>query len=202
MRRRRAVFLALALAPALAAAAPLAAQPLAPLPIALTVAVENGSEVVTAAWLAARMRQADTIFSPSGLSFTEREHLTMDASHARMEDRPDRHALGGMLVPRSINVFVVASLRDVDDPSIFRQGVHWRSLTHPGTHYVILSMISGETTLAHELGHFFGNPHSPVPNNIMSYERDGTVPPFFDERQLRRIRARSRAFLSSGELVR
>lgn len=184
------------------ALAPLAAQPVAPLPIAFTVAVENGSEVVTAAWLAARMRQADTIFAPSGLSFVEREHTTMDASHARMEDRADRHALGGLLVPRSINVLVVASLRDVDDPSIYRQGVHWRSLSYPGTHYVILSMISGETTLAHELGHFFGNPHSPVTNNIMSYDRDGTVVPFFDDRQLRRIRARARRYLASGELVR
>jgi hypothetical protein len=35
----------------------------------------------------------------------------------------------------------------------------------------------------------------------MSYERDGTVLPFFDERQLRRIRARARRFLSSRELV-
>ena len=29
------------------------------------------------------------------------------------------------------------------------------------------------TTLAHELGHFLGNGHAYVKNNLMSYERDG-----------------------------
>lgn len=172
-----------------------------PLPIAFTVAVEEGTEAATSAWLAEQVTQANAIFAPSETSFAAREHRTMGAEHAHLENRSDRHALADMLVPRSINVFVVASLRDVDDPSLMRRGVHWRSANHPGTHHVILSAISGPTVLAHELGHFFGNPHSATPNNIMSYERDGEVLPFFDGEQLRRIRRFRRRFLASEELV-
>lgn len=183
----------------LAAVAP--AQTTTTMPIALTVAERDGAPVVSEAWIAARLAQADAIFSPASLAFTVRERASMGEPHVAMETRSDRHALAELLVARSINVFVVRSLRDVDDPSLMRQGVHWRSPRVPGSHYVIVSSVAGETTLAHELGHFFGNPHSPVANNIMSYERDGTVLPFFDERQLRRIRARARRFLSSGEIA-
>lgn len=177
------------------------AQVSPPLPIAFTVALEEGNEVASRAWLAEQVAQANAIFSPSDTAFVEREHRTMGPEHAHMENRSDRHALADLLVARSINVFVVASLRDVDDPTLMRRGVHWRSANHPGTHHVILSAISGPTVLAHELGHFFGNPHSPVPNNIMSYERDGEVLPFFDADQLRRIRRFRRRFLASEELV-
>jgi hypothetical protein len=180
---------------------PSRAQVGTPLPIAFTVAVEEGNEAATSAWIAEQVTQANVIFAPSDTSFVAREHRTMGAEHAHMENRSDRHALADLLVARSINVFVVASLRDVDDPSVMRRGVHWRSANHPGTHHVILSAISGPTVLAHELGHFFGNPHSPTPNNIMSYERDGDVLPFFDTEQLRRIRRFHRRFLSSEELV-
>jgi hypothetical protein len=41
--------------------------------------------------------------------------------------------------------------------------------------------------LAHELGHFFGNAHSTVVDNVMSYDRR-TGSTFFDEAQGRRIR--------------
>lgn len=184
-----------------AIALPLPAQTVTTLPIALTVAEVDGAPVVSEAWIAARMAQADAIFAPAALAFTVRERARMGEPHVAMETRSDRHALAALLVPRSINVFVVRSLRDVDDPSLMRQGVHWRSPRVPGSHYVIVSSVAAETTLAHELGHFFGNPHSPVVNNIMSYERDGTVLPFFDAAQLRRICARARRFLSSGELV-
>ena len=41
--------------------------------------------------------------------------------------------------------------------------------------------------MAHELGHFFGNPHSSTPNNVMSYNRTGAEV-FFDDAQMRTIR--------------
>ena len=125
----------------------------------------------------------------------------MGAEHAAMEDRSDRHALGDLLAADSINVFVVVSLRDVDDPSVMRQGVHWRPHGRRHLHYIILSSVAGETTLAHELGHFFGNPHSDTPDNVMSYSRDGAVPPFFDDAQLRRIRRFARRLLREREIV-
>ena len=109
---------------------------------------------------------------------------------------------GGVVRPGVINGFAVASLRDVDDPSRHRQGVHWRSRTHAGTHYVIVSAGAGPDVLAHELGHFFGNRrHSSTPGNIMSYTR-GMRLPFFDAPQIRRIHHSVQRYLQSGELQR
>ena len=127
----------------------------------------------------------------------------MPAAHAELETRADRHALARFMRPRAINWFVVASLRDVDEPSRFRQGVHWRPRLRGapgGAHFVIVSAIAGPTVLAHELGHFFGNPHSTVPGNLMSYDR-GEGPPVLDAVQRQRIAARAREMLASGELT-
>ena len=56
------------------------------------------------------------------------------------------------------------------------------------------------TVLAHELGHYFGNPHSHVADNVMSYERTG-APVFFDADQGKRIASKARSYVLSGELV-
>ena len=186
----------------LALALPAARSQDEPFPIAITMAEPSpGVPAATETWLGERVEQANVIFAPSGVSFALRERATMGPEHAAMEDRPDRHALADLLVPRSINVFVVASLRDVDDPSVMRQGVHWRPHGRRHLHYVILSAVAGPTTLAHELGHFFGNPHVETPDNIMSYSRGGAVPPFFSDAQLRRIRRYARRFLAEREIV-
>lgn len=186
----------------LAIAAPIARSQDEAFPIAVTMAeTAPGVPAASEAWLAARLAASNTIFAPAGVSFVFRERRAMGAEHAAMEDRPDRHALADLMVARSINVFVVASLRDVDDPSVMRQGVHWRPHGRRHLHYVIVSAVAGETTLAHELGHFFGNAHVETPDNIMSYTRDGVVPPFFDDGQLRRIRRSARTFLREEEIV-
>lgn len=177
------------------------------LPLALTVARQREDRrlrpVVERAWLAEQVRWANALFRPQGVTFQVAERHAMGPAHARMETRRDRHALGHLLHDHVIDVFVVASLRDVDEPDRMRQGVHWRPRgegIQEGAHLVILSAIAGPTVLAHELGHFFGNRHSDVPGNLMSYER-GEGPPFFDRDQGRRIRHRARRFLASGELV-
>jgi hypothetical protein len=179
-----------------------AQQPAIPtLPLSITVADHEGASVVSDAWIEAQVENANTLFTPHGVSFRVVGRASMDGRHARLETRRDRHALGALLHTGVIDAFIVLSLRDVDDPSRYRQGVHWRPLGgYPrGAHVVIVSSIAGPTVLAHELGHYFGNGHSDVPGNIMSYER-GEVPPFFDEVQARRIRASARRFLGGGEL--
>lgn len=121
-----------------------------------------------------------------------------------IEDRAARDALGDRVVmgrrgePTRVNVFVTDRLVDVDDPPNERMGVHWRRRRAREVHYLIVSSRAWPTTLAHELGHYFGNPHSPTPNNIMSYQRDGEVPPFFDARQLARIRSHARRYAHAG----
>jgi hypothetical protein len=200
--RRVAPMLAIA-SIALAAGQSPAQQPAIPtLPLSITVAEHEGASVVNDAWIEAQVENANTIFAPAGVSFRATGRASMGAEHARLETRRDRHALGALLHPRVIDWFIVLSLRDVDEPSRYRQGVHWRPLGEGiprGAHLLITSSIAGPTVLAHELGHYFGNGHSEVPGNIMSYER-GDVPPFFDEAQTRRIRASARRFLRRGEL--
>lgn len=173
--------------------------------IRFVVADVDGVPVVDESWLRVRVEQANEIFAPSPVRFV----LGSRESHrgrAEIVTRGHRHELSLVAQPRVINAFVVASLADVDRRGEEIRGVHWRSrrgcqgAPSCERHYVILSRISGPTVLAHELGHFFGNPHSDTPGNIMSYER-AEVPPFFDALQLRRIRQFSERFLGSGELV-
>lgn len=202
MSRRVAPWLAFAALSGAAIAAP-AQQPAIPtLPLSITVADHEAAPVVTDAWIETQVENANALFEPHGVSFRVIRRARMDGRHARLETRRDRHALGALLHPGVIDCFLVLSLRDVDDPSRYRQGVHWRPRGRgypPGAHLVIVSSIAGPHVLAHELGHYFGNGHSDVPGNIMSYER-GDVPPFFDEDQARRIRASARRFLRRGEL--
>lgn len=179
----------------------LRAQDPAAFPLSIAIASEGQARVVDDAWLEAELAAANAIFSPSNVSFTVRATRPLDARFTHLETRADRHALGAELQPGVINVFVVGSLRDVDDPSQMRRGVHWRPAGLPGAHFVIVSSVSGPDVLAHELGHFFGNPHSDTPNDVMSYQRDGTVQAFFEAHELARIRRFARRFLASGEIV-
>ncbi len=172
-----------------------------PLPLSFAVAEVDGVPVADRAWLEDRVRFSNRIFGKHGIGFRIVRHVPLDARHARLETRRDRHALGAKMHDEVINCFVVASLRDVDDPSRYRRGVHWRPRGYPGKHLLILSKIGGEGVLTHELGHFFGNrQHSDVVGNVMSYKW-GNREPFFDKAQARRIHRFTRRFLATGELL-
>ena len=165
----------------------------------VSIAVDDGGKpIADAAWLAAEIDAAEGLFEPFGVRFVKADGAPIDAHAAHVETRADRDALASHVTPHVIDVFVVGSLRDVDDPTQMRRGVHWHAPS--GTHYLILVASAPKTVLAHELGHYFGNPHSPVPDNVMSYERTG-APVFFDADQGKRIAARARAYVKSGELV-
>jgi hypothetical protein len=166
------------------------------------VAHPDGESVVTGPWIANQIRWANEIFQSADVAFALVGKEELGDAHARLESRADRHALGASLKSGVINCYVVQSLRDVDDPSRFRMGVHWRPREYPGKHLVIVSAIAAPTVLAHELGHFFGNrQHPQTPGNIMSYNR-GSGTPRFDGTQKSRIRRFARRFLRTGELVR
>lgn len=176
--------------------------PLPVLPISFAVAEVDGRPVVDDAWLETRLEWTNKVFGTRRIAFAAVASRALGQEHARLETRADRDALGPEVRGQVINCFVVESLRDVDDPSQMRRGVHWRPRGGPaGRHYVILSSIAGPTVLAHELGHFFGNPrHSEVPGNIMSYAHGQGIP-VFDDRQARTVMAFARRFLATGELV-
>jgi hypothetical protein len=165
----------------------------------VSIAVDGaGKPIADASWLAAEIDAAEGLFEPFGVRFARVDGDPLDARLAHVETRADRNALAPHVASHDIDVFVVGSLRDVDDPTQVRRGVHWHAPS--GAHYVILVASAPTTVLAHELGHYFGNPHSHVLDNVMSYERSG-APVFFDGAQGKRIAARTLEYLKSGELV-
>ncbi len=186
-----------ALARGPAASSPIAPiAPIPPLPLSIAVVEEGGRPVQDAAWVDAQIAEAVRLFDPLGLPFYKASSRALPASFARMETRADRDALAAALEPKRINVMVVASLRDVDDPQRFRMGVHWRHRRTPAKHYIIVSATARPTVLAHELGHYFGLAHSDVTDNVMSYSRTG-APVFFDPKQAARMRARARTYVAA-----
>jgi hypothetical protein len=177
---------------------PVGVQPVKPFvtfPVHVTIAGEDANDER----LGAAFETAAAFFGPLGVAFRRAREGEgrLPERFAHVETRKDRDDLAAHVVPHAINVFVVDSLRDVDDPAEMRRGVHWHG--PGGTHYVVLVATASSQVLAHELGHFFGNAHSKVPDNLMSYEREGGWV-FFDAAQGRRIVARARGYLESGEL--
>jgi hypothetical protein len=169
------------------------------LPVVVHMAHEGGEAVADRDFLEGQFARANEIFSPYGVRFVMRE-LVEGPLPARMESRDDRSGLGAHVQRGVINCFVVASLRDVDEPERMRRGVHWHSQSHAGAHYVILSAISEPEVLAHELGHYLGNPrHSDTPGNLMSYQRTDALP-FLDAAQQRRVKLAIRRYVRAGEL--
>jgi len=171
------------------------------LPLAVHVVVAAEGDVVPDGFVAERVARANEIFAPHGVSFVVVETVPLAGKHAALETRADRDALGVYAKRGVIDCFVVRSLRDVDDPREQRRGVHWRSQTHEGARYVIISSIAGTNVLAHELGHYLGNhAHSEVAGNLMSYTA-GEGLPVLDEKQQKRLSRTVRELLKSGELT-
>lgn len=171
-------------------------------PLRVQVAQVDGQPVMTRQWFDTRVVELNRIFAPANLAFEVASFENSDHNPDPVT-RVDRHRLGPLVDTESgqIHVFLTRSLQDVDVEDHALQGVHWRSRRGGGyRHFVIITAIGSEPILAHELGHFFGNPHSDTPGNVMSYT-PGDGPPFLDEGQIRRIRRFTRDFIRSGELV-
>lgn len=123
----------------------------------------------------------------------------VDAKFRDLDTRADRDALRKFLVRTQVNVFFVESLRDVDDRSLYRRGVHWRPAPEPTVRYIIVIRDAPRSVLAHELGHYFGLPHSSTRNNLMSYDRDGGEI-FLDDTQRKIVTNTARGLLARNEL--
>ena len=200
---RRAFAAALGAAAVLLGALPGPAKPEAPIPtLALSIAIaeEGGKPVRDDAWIDAQIAEAERIFAPAAVHFRKAAQRPLDARFAHLETRKDRDALDGVRQKGVVNVFVVASLRDVDDPRLYRMGVHWRNGATPSHRYVIVTSEALSTTLAHELGHYNGLAHSAVVDNLMSYNRSGERVSLLPT-QVSAIRTFARLAFASGELT-
>lgn len=179
------------------AAAP---PPIPALPLSIAVAEVDGRPARDEAWIDAQIAEAVRLFGPLGVPLRKDSARSLAARYARLETREDRDALAAEVQAKKINVMIVESLRDVDDPSLYRRGVHWRNRKTPAKRYVIVAAGAGAATLAHELGHYFGLGHSSVTDNVMSYAWTGAEV-FLDDAQAARIRSSARMYLDAKLLA-
>lgn len=143
---------------------------------------EGSAPVVTPAWLASRIADANRLFSPVGVEFTIQEKRKELPRFANIQSRSQRDALGHNELgkkktsPGAIHLFVVRRLADVDIANTVIRGVHWRDQDRSGARWIILSSIAPPLVLAHELGHYFGLPHSKDGRSIMNKQKGGGRP--------------------------
>ncbi len=157
------------------------------------------------AWLSAQLEHAFRVFEPVEVGF---EVVAVDAigpEFTQVATREQRDAIGRPHFGRGVaHVFVVGRLDDVDVPGEQIRGVHWRQRSNTDKRWVILSGIAQSTVLAHELGHFFGLPHSSYRRSIMN-KTPREDPPWeqrvFVDEELAIVRSERDAMLGDGMLV-
>lgn len=197
MRRRAFLW---SLAAALPARSLAAAPTSAVFPLSIAVAADP-EPVVADCWLDQQVREAERLLANQGVHVAWAERRQLPASAAMLETADDRDDLAAHVRPAVVNVFVVRSLRDVDDPSRTRMGVRWRLRRDLRRDYVIVSSRAVPSVLAHELGHYFGNGHSTVVDNVMSYRRRDRRQLTFDTRQGRVMRQTAHRLLARGRVT-
>ncbi|MEL6182489.1 MAG: matrixin family metalloprotease [Myxococcota bacterium] len=177
-----------------------AAKACVPLVVHVVVDVE-GRAVQTPDWMAHHLREANRHFAPLGVEFAVVQLAALPAKATIVATRADRDRLGrGRWRRGQIAVFVVGQLDNVDEPGEIR-GVHWRERARRSRRWVILSAIAPSMVLAHELGHFYGLPHSSYPVSIMN-KKPRRDPPLeartFAPPEIALMRRRLKAMRRSG----
>jgi len=169
------------------------------------VVVDAAGPVQTPTWLAAQLEHAFVLFEPVGVGFQVVAVDAVEASFAHVATREQRDAIGRSRFGRGVvHLFVVAQLDDVDAVGEQIRGVHWRQRSNTDKRWVILSGIAQSTVMAHELGHFFGLPHSSYRRSIMN--KTPREDPPWDERvfvdeELAIVRAERDRMFGDGLLI-
>jgi hypothetical protein len=127
-------------------------------------------------WIATQVSEANRLFAPLDIGFRLVGVDALPASAFHIANRGDRdelasHRAGGTL----IDVFVIGKLDDIDEAGAIAYGVTWRIKDE--RKYILVSNAAMPRTLAHELGHFFGLPHSTYKISIMNKKKRDDPPP-------------------------
>jgi len=131
--------------------------------IRLHVATGEAGVTANPAWVATQLAAANHQFLPLDVGF---QLVGIDArSSPHVHSRKERDALGKLVGGTVIDVFITDQLDDVDPEGVTVYGVTWRKGDRK---FIIVSTKAWERTLAHELGHFFGLPHSTYAVSIMN----------------------------------
>jgi hypothetical protein len=171
--------------------------------IVVHVVVEGGAPVQTPSHFAAHVADANRLFAPIGIGFEVVGVEAEAGARAEIVTRSDRDRLGADGFSRGVvHVYLVRELADVDVEGEVIRGVHWRYRPEPARRWIILSALASSLVLSHELGHFFGLPHSGFPNSIMN--KKSALPwstRDFAEPELRRMQRHRDTMLRDGMLV-
>ena len=172
----------------------------------VTVAEEP---VASVAWLDSQVAVANRHFAAIDVGFELASVTAAPETYAHIATREQRdkigleptHARHAGLIP----LFVVSRLEDVDAPGEQIRGVHWRRRQNIEQRWLIVSTIASPMVLAHELGHYFGLPHSTYAVSIMN-KRARKRPPrdqrTFAAPEIERLRRGRDAAISTGHLTR
>lgn len=125
--------------------------------------------VQTVQWVSEHVTAANARFREIDVNFEIVAADALPAGDLEIDDKAERDALGDLRFTRGVaHVFVVGRLADVDIAGNEIRGVHWRFRKDRARRWVILSKIAGSLVLCHELGHFFGLPHSDYDISVMN----------------------------------
>jgi hypothetical protein len=139
--------------------------------IRLHIASGEAGLVAAPDWIATQLANANRHFASIDVGFQLAGVDTRSEPH--LHSRKDRDALGAHVGGPVIDVFITGQLDNIDDNDVAVYGVTWRK---KGRKFIIVSAAAWPRTLAHELGHFFGLPHSSYAISIMN-KTERTEPP-------------------------
>ena len=164
--------------------------------IRLHVPSTDEGPITDAAWIERQLANANKHFAPLDVAFQIVGIEAAPESSITVDDRDERVALGALINGKVIDVFVTTDLVDIDKPGNIVYGVTW--WTVGDRKFVILSTQAWERTLAHELGHVFGLPHSKFAISIMN-KRPREKPPMeertFHSSELAKMKPRLKEML-------
>ena len=137
--------------------------------VALHVVEIEGKPIAAPSWAYYQIAAANRLFKPISVGFEVVSVEAEPANFAHMDTRANRDRVGRKDFTRGVvHLYVVARLDDVDIEGAQIRGVHWRDRADTSRRWILLSAISSPNVLAHELGHFFGLPHSRYAVSIMN----------------------------------
>jgi hypothetical protein len=174
--------------------------------IELFVVLEEGQPVQTPAWWAGQVAHANRLFAPVDVAFELVHVRFIPHTWAHVHSRLDRDRLGRrQRASGVVHVFMVSRLDDVDIEGNLLYGVHWRDRARIENRWIIVSARdTSSTVLVHEMGHYFGLPHSGHDVSVMN-KRPREVPAWpdrvFADPELERIGQHRDRMLASGFLA-
>ena len=132
------------------------------------MSLRDGVPVQTPEWVGAQVGRANHFFAEIGVGFELNAIHALEEGEVDIATRSDRDALGhDRWTNGVIHVFFVGRLDNVDEEGVIN-GVHWRDRADRSHRWVIVSATAWHMTFVHELGHYFGLPHSDYHISMMN----------------------------------